>query len=484
MIKITCGHDDIGVFVMLRAWVGDDPEPKKDFIIRNFVNVNFRILEHKFSAEMQQMVIPEPLSRMRNRNKYRVALLCGCSLKTFLRLWQAAMYRTFVLPVLPYANRFAKRKEGRWSAHCIDSIWRHLNVLEKVSEDGQTNLLPFALYGISPQRGREMFGQGAWRAICKNAYSRNLKIARCLPDIQGSVPSVISVVVRLPSSLLDFLSRPVSGGGGRYEVIEVFSLRYVAKYLKGKWNNTGDVVGMRRLYRDCLRMGATPAQLDILPPQRVFQLHDRLVEDTNARKVNGILMQTYLQAELVQKAEELKCGAFSCRVIRDSLGLKEEGAKMHHCVFSYNRECILGAYLVFSILKNGERYSTLGLRVSVQGVYRNWQETLSAEKKITGVNVSIDQHYMHCNKGVDEAEAEQLAARIEETAQRLLEVALLPEITASENASPDPVAALQRVEAIQAEEAEAIRTVLANPHWQQLCSQAVMHPFAVGGMTV
>lgn len=72
----------------------------------------------------------------------------------------------------------------------------------------------------------------------------------------------------------------------------------------------------------------------------------------------------------------------------------EEGRSQHHCVASYIPNVEEGDYLVYSITKNGERYSTFGMTRDVTVGYRK------------------NQHYKAGNEMLDERGAILLEERI------------------------------------------------------------------------
>ena len=83
-------------------------------------------------------------------------------------------------------------------------------------------------------------------------------------------------------------------------------------------------------------------------------------------------------------------GVWTAKELISAASLSEEGAAMHHCVGSYSQNCVNGGSRIISILKNGERSSTLELST----------KNMSDKGALPRVAHAwtIKQNKAHCNK--------------------------------------------------------------------------------------
>lgn len=91
-------------------------------------------------------------------------------------------------------------------------------------------------------------------------------------------------------------------------------------------------------------------------------------------------------------------GVWTARELSSAASLAEEGAAMHHCVGSYAQHCLNGGSRVISILKNGERSSTLELSTRI----------MSENGRLARAPHSweIKQNKAHCNKNPEPGAAD------------------------------------------------------------------------------
>lgn len=83
-------------------------------------------------------------------------------------------------------------------------------------------------------------------------------------------------------------------------------------------------------------------------------------------------------------------GVWAARELVSAASLSEEGAAMHHCVGSYSQNCVNGGSRIISILKNGERSSTLELSTTAFASSGALPRVAHAW--------TIQQNKAHCNK--------------------------------------------------------------------------------------
>jgi hypothetical protein len=101
-------------------------------------------------------------------------------------------------------------------------------------------------------------------------------------------------------------------------------------------------------------------------------------------------------------ADKLNIGQFSYKgfevtPLLSELEIGVEGQSMQHCVGMYAISSAKQKYLVFSVKKDGERYSTIGIR------------TTAVDDKL---QVAFDQHYMKYNQQVQDEIANEIPSFI------------------------------------------------------------------------
>lgn len=261
----------------------------------------------------------------------------------------------------------------------VQKVRSCLTIINQALLDGQDNLLPILVHEQkSPEQIKHLYGKGLWKRICKNSFTRNKLIVEGV-TVRG-MTSVESISYRntLRSSLLYL------------HVDNKEQAQVMNTVCAGKYGDTGYCNRNMRLVRDTQRLVgerfSTKWSLD-----KIKQEHDATIDEINARR-NRI--EETKQYEFPKHFPlSVQDGDLSAKLITSSDDLYQEGKTMHHCVSCYHSSVVGGDYCVYSICKQDKRYSTVGYRKQ-NDVWR------------------MDQHYMACNKQVEDIHATTLAEAI------------------------------------------------------------------------
>lgn len=251
-------------------------------------------------------------------------------------------------------------------------------LLQQCRKDGIANVIPIvAYYGKSPQELKKSLGEGKWKKLCKNSYSRNR-----LLFMKSNEKVTPLDWIEIPSTILKERTRWLP---------EVYSwlIRTQDSTLKEiATTTTAQVI----YYMDTKRMceGAGETFNPNWSARRMKQEHDRLsrMQQEIANRRQSERDEHYaklLEIDFRELHNGLERVEFSSGVVAIPLvnmqQVQEEGSKMHHCVGSSANMCAEGDYLVWHLTK-GDVETTLGINVS-------------SDKKY-----NFSQHYGPCNAAV------------------------------------------------------------------------------------
>ena len=311
----------------------------------------------------------------------------------------AKIREMWIDPVEQEVRRYGFSYGGKLNSQRIQRIWEHLDVIREVQEDGLDNLEPFAaILGKNPQQMREAVGKAAWKQLCKNSRTRNTYLASAL--LRGGFDSV--------KTINSFPSWVLKQGYRGHIPFDDTGLWVLEQFKPGEARNmrrSGQFLGFRRMIMersDTKRM-ANELGLKFSEKWDYPTIHKKHEEYTKLIEERRFSKDVFDWAKDF-KLKGLTHGDFEATLLDNAYVIAEEGRMMHHCVASYADASRSGDYLVYSILRKGERYSTLGIRVGLERINLVGGATL-----VVGGKYRLNQHYKACNKPVDNEEANELA---------------------------------------------------------------------------
>lgn len=279
----------------------------------------------------------------------------------FIKLFNGKMYEAFIKPIPEQLfTKFCFGSYGKPSMQKVNEMNGCLHIILEAQSDNNTHLIPLIMkFQKSPQELRRMFGKGVWKRICKNTVSRNAAIAEWLfkrmaynRDFDESVVDKMKNILDVPTTLLAYSYPSVV-------------LRYLAKHKRGEWSKKNKLRPVVDLLGDTIQMAnlygyATP---DILKwsERRLREEHERFTKIAYARKYSDV------EFDWASKLPfgEFCFGEYTVHPLLNAMDIGQEGLNMHHCVGSYVLQSQYGTYLVLSVRKGGERYSTIGMYMAI-----------------------------------------------------------------------------------------------------------------------
>lgn len=308
----------------------------------------------------------------------------------------ATIRKIWIGPIEQEVKRYGFSYGSKLNPRSVQKIWENLDVIREVQEDGLDNLEPFAaILGKNPQQMKELVGKSAWKQLCKNSRTRNTYIASIMLKRWG-IDSV--------KTINSFPSWVLKQGCNRYIPINDSGLWVLEQLKPGEARNKKRSIISRMLIErsDTERM-ANELGLKFSEKWDYPTIHKKHEEYAKLIEQRRFSKDVFDWAKDF-KVKSLTHGDFEATLLDNAYAIAEEGRMMHHCVASYADASRSGDYLVYSILRKGERYSTLGVRAGLERINLVGGATL-----VVGGKYRLNQHYKACNKPVDDEGANELA---------------------------------------------------------------------------
>lgn len=307
------------------------------------------------------------------------------------KMWLAPVYH-IILKSFPF-----QRSPGQL-AEAVHKAWRAKEKAEQAIKDGLENLLPaIVATNRDPKELKEYFkGSGAWKIITRNSNYRNRLLFGDWHD-HFKKTEISFILEEHPTSLIEFSVSKFAQGFH----ISKEHFTFLKRNCKGRLKDKRFLRETYFLFSDTHRLAEATgeefkATWDLQEMQKRHDAYTVLLHNRRTQRLKEKELEIEKNFEWLGnvKTATNSCGEFTSELIKTPGRLQEEGVKMHHCVASYASAVAAKMYIVYSIKKNGEPYSTLGVRLSSEG------------------SVTLDQHLKACNKAVDEENAKLLATQI------------------------------------------------------------------------
>lgn len=329
------------------------------------------------SDYIQSYVAEEvPCKPLQKVNK-EVGDILGCSYATLYRHFQKLQFKAFVAPVYhlyKYVNTW-QHKRGIIVKDTLERVWQRKDILEPVYKDGLYNLLPIvAETGLTPQELKKEL-KGGWKIVAGNSRTRNIYIAR---GARSRRSGLTWLTTKAPTTLIQH-GIPIDKPG----------TEYLASNFKGHWKDRRKMFDELRMFTDTeMLAGQLGIQTSIKPtwtPRRLKEEHDRLAKLVNQKRFSPEKYES-LRGFPVERFEH---EGYVATLLDSALLIAEEGSDMGHCVAGYTSCVKSGTYLVYSVSKDGQKSSTIGInrlegspqRVVVQQHYGKYNAHLKDENE-------------------------------------------------------------------------------------------------------
>lgn len=311
----------------------------------------------------------------------------GYTASTLSKVINKSLAKMWIVPIpSPVMSLCYMGKNKGWNKPAVKKAHKIMPLLEQTLKDGNKHVLPLVYkYGVDTQELKKEFGKGRWKRICKQSFNRVKQITR-IPRPLTKTEFDIFADPSYPSTLLHT-------GLTDWGVIEWAKEKRVCTKLGKKWTRYRHYINDSYLLAE--RLGKPLTKKDF--PETLDgwkETHDALKKEVNALRYSK---NKWPHISELKWAYDPSFG-FDVVLYDNAFDILTEGKEMHHCVAGYAEMVGEKKYLVFSLRKEGKRYSTLGVRVMESGVYM------------------FDQHYKKYNQTLESNDgARVIASQIIET---------------------------------------------------------------------
>lgn len=344
-----------------------------------------------------QALYPHP----KDRYKYYKQKL-GVSPKQFTRMWNAVVLKNYIpTDVKHIAMKYCRGRLGRYQKNRLDALRNNKGSILQLENDGMSNLIPISLaYSFKYNKPfcaksfRHEVGKSLWKRLLRNSTTRNNLIAYYIEVIDRTylidepVSTPLMSVINVPSSCIPRrMDKPL--------ICEnTINVLRKERKLTTDWNtkaSLNNIIRDTKLMLENLEM-KLPKGHTKYGIEDWKELHTKCIDLTNKAKYSD----NYI-SWLRKYDKTLELGNLEAKVLTSKFAVKCEGEEMKHCVGGYADMVSNKKYVVWSITKDGKRYSTLGLH------YDNNNQIFY-----------INQHYKKCNGYLDENDPAKMLANLVE----------------------------------------------------------------------
>lgn len=307
-------------------------------------------------------------------------------------------YMRIVRPTIEHSLKENLKFFGKKVTYPLSHKTEHEELLAQSVKDKTTHLNPLLnITGKTPKELREILGKGLWKQLSNNSYSRNKllahEVAYWATHGLGTLKTYAERWNKVPSTLLR--------AGVRSPVIASLYKNSgipLTHFLK----KTPEAIRFQRLVSDTELMLLSLEGVYLNPEwskRRVEEEHDRLVILQNNRQRETLekrdknMIQDF---RTLFKLPVISHSGFVARPCTSPRQVRDEGARMNHCVGVYARYCAEGKYIVYSVVNKEGIHSTLGIRVN----------KLSTDTDKPKFKFTVDQHYRSYNRDITEDESD------------------------------------------------------------------------------
>lgn len=342
----------------------------------------------------------------------------GITLKQAVPLFNKMMYAR----VIGHYERHSSLYRGRGGKVTLcrfQNVVEMVDTLDEAVQDGNKHLTPFiAFHKETLPEIRSRYGKGLWKKLCKNSYSRNLTIIRMIEksrfgefhgDDGESLRKLASELNEIPSTALNVKHN-------RGDLVAAKCIVWAKKHLNRPYSQKESRLATRgvenkeftlNLVMDAYHMANQHGLFFSFDwsLRRMKDEHDRI--DVEAKRINRERTERYAAEAALRKEKwaidvvkaqnvdlsqiypqvEWELDGVTAKMLTTYDQVQKEGDEMHHCVWSYAKDAMLGCYAVVHLSGDGEE-STLGvsmyeddgvLKFAEQQHYRAYNQIVKSE---------------------------------------------------------------------------------------------------------
>lgn len=283
----------------------------------------------------------------------------GITPRNFIKVHNAIKTEQWINPVRDLSKKLCFGFSRKPCASSIERLHKQLPTIRRIQADGIDNIIPICFeLNSTPSELKSELGKGLWKQLCKNSFTRNLLISKCvhIANICTGSDTVESV------KTLNLLPSGVLKRGGNSPVPMSDAGVWICNNKLHVGGTRRDVDYIRHTYDDTKRMAKqlnrafTPAKWTL---EKLNEKHEEYCSLVNALESSPDKLPVLDNIKV--KTDKYK--GYDITLLDSRYLIKKEGIVMHHCVGSYTDSVVEGRYLVYSITKDGERSSTLGINI-------------------------------------------------------------------------------------------------------------------------
>ena len=286
-----------------------------------------------------------------------IADVLGTSCSNFVKMFNGAMYKTFIAPMERMHNRLAVKGTGGSTnspirdASMVILIHNNRHIIKSYLADNNDHLAGFGLFLGDAQSAKRILGKGLWKRLNRNSMTRNdLIVKHTLQAVTNpetnnydSYKEAISALNDVPSTLLVTLNKysamvaalhtmRISG----YTDLIKNAIKHINKPL-GKIS-AEEIDTITHQVRDAHRMlrGRFNTQWSI------SRIHLEHQEAIRAEMIRTQPDNPFPYVDLVPNT--IKENGFVFELCKNGVEVSMLGADQHHCVGSYSSECYNNRY--------------------------------------------------------------------------------------------------------------------------------------------
>ena len=272
----------------------------------------------------------------------RASEALGCSRSVLYNHFNKLQLKAFIVPIYDIVKKIGYSRKG-FNVAIVNKTNKNKDKLQEAYNDKLYNILPIvAATGMSPKELKQEF-KGAWKTISKNSLNKNKALSYAASKTNRFV-----ALAHIPTTVLE-----------NFAGHDNQTIQYIANNFKGSWNKT--LVQETRLFIDTQLMAERLGE--VADPKwsvrRVKEEHDRMSKELTARKYSKDVFDSVKDIPV----KFLKSGEYTATMLDSAFLIADEGNAMGHCVASYSDSVREEHYLVYSVTKNGERSSTIGINI-------------------------------------------------------------------------------------------------------------------------
>lgn len=363
------------------------------FAVCEMNDINVRKYKTQFRVTTKTLFMEGIQSKYSHKERSKaLGDLFGCSISVLFKHFMALQAKAFITPVYPLYKKLVEYKpwnKGKgWDANVLAQVNVNKELLQPVYNDGLHNILPVVnALKKSPQQLKATYGN-TWKAVANNSLSKNKKLMSVYRYCDEDRLKVV-FSSDIPSTLIPLAA-------SLHEEV----LLYLKKNFKGSWKDKKKMLFEGRLYSDSIQL-AEQLGKKVNPkwsPRRMKEEHGKMIQEFNARKYSADVFEW--TKGMPKRIEHL---GYVAALLDSRRAIADEGTAMGHCVAGYAEESANGNYLVYSVTKDGERSSTIGIHRP-----RHYDGGSFVEDK----HWQVQQHYGRFNARVDDEAEKAIAKRV------------------------------------------------------------------------